>query len=113
MSIYTQYKGRKIDVDYETGYHFLIEYLDENRLKWHALSKRAEGAPEEETKPFSYYEIKEGIYNVNWIEETGLVVSQILDFTEGKVYAFTTWPDEKARGGRAELLHQGSLKVLD
>ena len=49
---------------------------------------------------------------VNWIEESGLVVSQIADFAEGKVYAFMTWPDEKARGKRAQLLHKGTLKFV-
>ena len=50
---------------------------------------------------------------VNWIEESGLVVSQIADFANGRVYAFMTWPDEKARGHRAELLHKGTLTVLE
>lgn len=52
-------------------------------------------------------------YMVNWIEESGLVVSQVADFAEGKVYAFMTWPDENARGRRAELLHKGTLKFVD
>lgn len=27
--------------------------------------------------------------------------------------AFMTWPDKDARGGRAELLHKGTLTVLE
>ena len=27
MSIYEYTKGKKVDVDYETGYHLVIEYL--------------------------------------------------------------------------------------
>ena len=38
--------------------------------------------------------LESGIYNVNWIEESGLVVSQIADLKNGKVYAFMTWSDE-------------------
>ena len=49
---------------------------------------------------------------VNWIEESGLVVSQIANFKEGKVYAFMTWPDDNERGKRALLLHKGTLTVL-
>ena len=113
MSLYEKLKGKKVDVNYETGYHFVIEYLSDNELEWEALADAAEGAPKKEKEPFSYYEIREGLYNINWIEESGLVVSQIADFTEGKVYAFMTWPDEKARGNRAELLHKGTLKVSE
>ena len=48
MSIYEFTKGKKVDVDYETGYHFVITYLSENKLHWDALSKTAEGAPAHE-----------------------------------------------------------------
>ena len=94
MSIFEKLNGRKVDVNYETGYHFIIEYLSESELQWEALAKTAEGAPKVEKEPYSSYEIGEGIYNVNWIEESGLVVSQIADLKNGKVYAFMTWPDE-------------------
>lgn len=113
MSVYEYTKGKKVDVDYETGYHFVIEYLSEDELAWTAQSKTAEGAPDHETEPYSSLKIGEGRYMVNWIEESGLVVSQIADFAEGKVYAFMTWPDESARGKRAQLLHKGTLTVLD
>ena len=29
MSIFEKLNGRKVDVNYETGYHFIIEYLME------------------------------------------------------------------------------------
>ena len=44
MSVFEKYQGKRVDVNYETGYHFVIEYLSENELKWTALAKRAEGA---------------------------------------------------------------------
>ncbi|MDD6461560.1 MAG: MoaF N-terminal domain-containing protein [Bifidobacteriaceae bacterium] len=113
MSIYEYCKGRKVDVDYETGYHFVIEYLSDNELQWTALSKTAEGAPNHESEPYSSYELGEGIFMVNWIEDSGLVVSQIADFAHGKVYAFMTWPDENAGGHRAELLHKGTLSFVE
>lgn len=112
MSIYETAKCRAVDVDYETGYHFEIRYLSESELEWKALSKAAEGAPTTEKEPYSSYMIDDGIYMVNWIEESGLVVSQIADFKHGKVYAFMTWPDGSARGKRAELLHKGTLTLV-
>lgn len=36
--------GKRVDVDYETGYHFVIEYVSEAELKWTALAKVDEGA---------------------------------------------------------------------
>ena len=113
MSIYEFTKGKKVDVDYETGYHFVITYLSENKLHWDALSKTAEGAPAHEDEPYTSYDLGDGKYMVNWIEESGLVVSQIADFANGRVYAFMTWPDENARGKMAELLHKGTLKIMD
>ena len=113
MSIYEFTKGKKVDVDYETGYHFVITYLSENKLHWDALSKTAEGAPAHEDEPYTSYDLGDGKYMVNWIEASGLVVSQIADFANGRVYAFMTWPDEHARGKRAELLHKGTLKIKD
>lgn len=112
MSIYEAYHGKQIDVNYETGYHFIIEYLSENELQWKALAKRAEGAPAIEKEPYVSYELSEGVYMINWIEESGLVVSQIADFNQGKAWAFMTWPDANERGHRAQLLHKGTLTVL-
>lgn len=113
MSVFEKYQGKRVDVNYDTGYHFVIEYLSEKELKWTALAKRAEGAPEVEKELYDSYEIGEDEYMINWIEETGLVVSQIANFREGTVYAFMTWPDENAHGHRAKLLHKGTLTVLE
>lgn len=46
-----------------------------------------------------------------WTED--LVVSQVADFKNGRVTAFMTWPDKDARRDRAELLHKGTLTVLE
>lgn len=29
--------GKTVELKYETGYHFKIEYLTENRLRWTSL----------------------------------------------------------------------------
>lgn len=50
---------------------------------------------------------------LNWIEESGLVVSQIDDLNHGRVYAFMTWNDETGRGKRGELQHKGVLTLID
>lgn len=113
MTVFEKVQGKRVDVDYETGYHFVIEYISETELKWTALSKVAEGAPDHESEPYSLLELGKDTYMVNWIEDSGLVVSQVADFANGKVCAFMTWPDGDSRGGRAQLLHKGTLTVLD
>lgn len=113
MELKERLHGRKMDVNYETGYHFQIEFLDANTIRWYALSKTAEGAPSVEEEPVSVMEIAEGVYFQSWIEASGIVVSQIDDFNQGKVFAFMTWPDEKGRGGREKLLHKGILSIVD
>lgn len=113
MTIFERCQGKRVDVDYETGYHFVIEYISETQLRWHALSKTAEGAPDHEEEPYSSCDLGDDAYMVNWIEESSLVVSQVADFKNGRVTAFMTWPDKDARGGRAELLHKGALTVLE
>lgn len=45
------------------------------------------------------------------VEETGVVVSQILNFNSNKVLAFMTWNDEKGRGGRASIFHKGTFEI--
>ena len=49
----------------------------------------------------------------NFINEDKQMIMSILERVNGKVYAFMTWPDENARGKRAELLHKGTLTILD
>ncbi|MGN8761131.1 hypothetical protein [Oribacterium sp. HCP3S3_B9] len=63
MSIYEFTKGKKVDVDYETGYHFVITYLSENKLHWDALSKTAEGAPAHEDEPYTSYAAMENTWS--------------------------------------------------
>ena len=41
------------------------------------------------------------------------MIMSILERVNGKVYAFMTWPDENARGKKAELLNKGTLTILD
>ena len=44
ITIFEKTRGEWVDVDYETGCHFMIEYVSEAELKWTALAKVDEGA---------------------------------------------------------------------
>lgn len=111
MSLYQDHKDDLLIIRYESGYAFEMRYLDEGTLHWRALAETVGDAAGEGTEGFAYYEIAPGIYNLNWVEEAGVVISQIVDFPSGKVYAFMTWPDEEGRGGRGSLMHKGTLEI--
>lgn len=108
-----KYDNKSVIADYETGYLFQIDYLGNNKLRWTSLKERTDGAPMSAEETFAYREISDDVFFINWIEEGGLVVSQIADFKNMKVTAFMTWDDETARGHRGELLHIGTLTFKD
>lgn len=113
MKIFEKVNGKKLDVRYEeTGYHFHMTYLSESELKWEAQFDVPEGEDSVGIEKYETYKIAEGIYNINWIEEAGLTVSQILDFNTNSVYAYLTWEEEGARGNRGSLLQKGKFDLL-
>lgn len=112
MSIFNKLEGKKVEVEYETGAHYLMSYLSESELKWEALGELAEDEAPEGVEPYVFYQIAEDIFNINWIENDGMTASQILDFNTNTVHAFLTWEDSMERGGRGQLLQKGSFKLV-
>lgn len=108
-----KYVGKSVELKYETGFYFRVDYLTENTLRWTSLKERTDGAPM--TGEETYYLNQQGdnIFTLSWIEDTGFSVSQNLDFDKMEVYAFMSWNDENARGGRAILDHRGIIKFVD
>lgn len=107
-----KYIGKTVELKYETGFHFKVEYLSENQLRWTSLKEDEDGPTSGEEK---YYlnEQGEDLYTISWIEDTGFSVTQNLDFNSMKVYAFMSWSDENERGGRGILDHRGTIKFID
>lgn len=112
MSIINKLQGKKVEVEYETGAHYLMSYLSESELKWESLGELADGEAPEGVEPYVFYQITEDIFNINWIENDGMTASQILDFKTNTVYAFLTWGDSAERGGRGKLIQKGSFKLV-
>lgn len=104
-----KYDNKSVIVAYETGYLFQIDYLGDNKLRWTSLKEGTDTSPISAEETFSFVEIADDIFFINWIEESGTVISQIADFKNMKVTAFMTWDDENGRGHRGELLHGGTL----
>lgn len=112
MTLYEKLKNKKLDVIYETGYHFHMKYEEEGKLRWEAIGEIEEGELREEVEFYDAYEIQKNLYFVSWIEESGFTVSQILDFDNRKVYAYMSWAEDSARGNRGKLLHKGVFTII-
>jgi len=106
------YTGKSIEVLYETGYHFRIDYLENNQLRWTSLAERSDGGPMTGVETYYLYQIEDNIYAIDWIEASGLSVSQILNFKNNEVYAFMAWNDTSKPGGRDILAHKGKITLL-
>lgn len=101
--------NKTVEVKYETGYHFKITYLSDHKLRWESQKERTDGAPMSGEETYYLYDQGNDLYMISWIEESGLVVSQVLDFNKNTVYAFMTWEDDKERGKRGLLSHSGII----
>jgi phenolic acid decarboxylase len=108
-----KYEKKKIDVKYDSGLHYTIEYLGNDQLIWTDLGDGIKGASKSGTENFYYWEVGDGIYNFNWIEETGISVSQTINFNDLKAYSFIAWNDDNAKGKRAFSQEQGSISFID
>lgn len=102
-------KNKKVSVHYESGFAFDIVYPEKDVLQWIPTSDKSLAPSGREH--YEVEEVSDKIFYVNRVEETGVVVSQILNFNSNKVLAFMTWNDEKGRGGRASIFHKGSFEV--
>lgn len=102
-------KNKKVSVHYESGFAFDIVYPEKDVLQWIPTSDKSLAPSGREH--YEVEEVSDKIFYVNWVEETGVVVSQILNFNSNKVLAFMTWNDEKGRGGRASIFQKGSFEV--
>lgn len=108
-----EHTGRTVELKYDTGYHFRVEYLAENKLRWTSLKERTDGVPMVGEETYCFNRQTDKIFTLSWIEETGFSVSQNLDFNKMEVYAFMSWNDPSARGGRAILDHRGTIKFVE
>lgn len=104
-----KYVGKSIEVKYDTGFHYKINYLDNENLEWITLGKSIDGAPKNAIEQFFWYEISEDIYAINWIEESGIEIAQVINFKTFDVYAFITWSDVNLKGRRNHSINIGKV----
>jgi len=107
-----KYVGKTIDVKYDSGLHYTIEYVDEKTLKWTALADGVAGADESGTETFYCFEAADDVFAFDWIEEEGISVSQVINFGTLEVYSFIAWNNPASRGGREFSINTGKIAFL-
>ncbi|MGY0038574.1 MoaF-related domain-containing protein [Pedobacter sp. NJ-S-72] len=66
----------------------------------------AKGVVAEESEHVFYQKVSDHSYFLNWMEDSGLTVSQVIDTQDMKVTAYLTYKDATGPSGRkTEFLH--------
>ncbi|WP_081417521.1 MoaF-related domain-containing protein [Paenibacillus sp. Soil522] len=99
--------GKSYRIIFEDGYVFNATYIDESHLHWEEIEGPFKGLAGDEK--MTYRQLAPGLFFVNWLEETGVSVSQVLDLNKMIVHAFMTY---EKNGKRQELFHSGTLTPL-
>lgn len=108
-----KYSGKSVEIKYDTGFHYRMEYLSDSQLKWTNLAQGIAGAPESAVESFAWFELSESSYMLNWVEAGGVSVSQVVNYETHEVFAFLTWEDAEARGKRASLAQKGRFEFVE
>ncbi|WP_216823545.1 MoaF-related domain-containing protein [Niastella vici] len=106
----TEIIGKTGFIAFPGGVKVEENFLSDTTLHWKYTD--ANGTATQEDEHISYKKINDSLYFINWIEKSGLTVSQILDLKKGTATAFTSRFDEKSdRGQRSSLFLEGSFEV--
>lgn len=103
--------GKIAEIKFETGYHFKIYYLPNNRMKFVSL-KQDENYGFEETEDILIKQLDPHWITISWIESTGIHVSQNINIEKNYIYAVLSWVDEKQYGQRAIMAQQGTYHFI-
>lgn len=99
-------EGRIAEIQFDSGRHFRIDFLPENKLRWTSIRQSDYGATDVES---THVEILgDGLYAIDWIEKSGLCVSYSVDVNAQFVRSYMSWADSNGPyGGRDFLTHEG------
>lgn len=107
-----EHVGKEVVFDFGTSGQIQVKYLSDSRLKWTALHERQDGGPQSCEEDFYYKKTQDGAFLISWVEESGIVVSQVANFKEQKVSSCLTWPAAGERGNRGIKLTTGTIRFL-
>lgn len=87
-----------------------VKYLSEDKLHWRTTSQ--DGHIEEGVETLSYERIDGRKFFLNWIEQDGTTVSQVLDLDAMTVSVYMSYADaDSGRGGRVADFFKGTVEI--
>lgn len=113
-SIMERLNGKKLELKYDSGDHYIVHYVDDEHIHWQAVGAPTDGGPAEETDKSVYHALGDDVYLVNWIENSGMTVSEVIDLKAGTVCAFLTWADDSVHtpSGRDMVVIKGTATII-
>jgi len=102
-----KFVGKKILLHYDNGLEIIGDYTSPTEISWEARSGPAKGMKGKET--IRAVEVASDIFFISWLEASGTSVSQILDFNNSTMVAFTTYDSDK---GRQSTLGKGTFSEM-
>lgn len=103
-------EGKVAIIEFDSGLHFRIDFLKENKMRWTSIREEDYGATDIETIHVECY--PGNIFSVDWVEESGLCVSYTIDTKNNYVKSFMTFTDDAYRGGRRPFTHEGPFNFI-
>ena len=105
-------EGKKGRIHFDSGLSFILDFLEDNKLRWTFISQDNYGANDIEN---THVEIlNDGLIAIDWIEKDGLCVSYSLDINNKYLKSYMSWADENGlRGKRSYLVHEGEFVFIN
>jgi phenolic acid decarboxylase len=99
--------GRKIIIRYESGLEVKAHYKSATELTWEALTGPSKWTSGNETIYSS--EVAPNVFFINWLENNGISVSNVLDLNNRRMTAFVTFDAGK---GRQSFFDKGVVEEI-
>jgi hypothetical protein len=99
--------GKRVRITYPSGLEVEAEYVSPEKVRWKAVAGPPAGTTGENAMHSA--EVAPGVFFLNWIEDNGLAVSQVLELSASTIMTFVTFdtPD-----GRSSSFQQGTVQVI-
>jgi hypothetical protein len=99
--------GRKFIIRYESGLEVKADYKSATELIWEALTGPSKGTSGSETIYAS--EVAPDVFFINWLENKGISVSNVLDLNNSRMTAFVTYD---TGDGRQSFFDKGVITEI-
>jgi hypothetical protein len=99
--------GKTVVIRYESGLEIQAHYESDTRMIWTALSGPQEG--QQGTERIHAEEVAPDVYFISWVEDSGVTVSNVLNFHTHGAFAFVTFD---AGGARRPAVEKGVFREV-